>query len=98
MSTLKDKIAVHIDRLEEMGYNIPETSNTKILTTYYATQGVTEETSFNNWIQSIATGKLPAYSSVTRAIRLCRVLNGRWSKKRKVKQEQIDGVKEEVGY
>jgi hypothetical protein len=95
---LVDRLAIHIDRLEEMGYNIPETSNTKILTTYYGVIGVDSQTSFADWMYGVGKGTYPAYSSVTRAIRLCRVLNSRWSKKSRVKQEQIDGVKEEVGY
>jgi len=85
-----------MDMLERMGYNISKTNNNKILRTFYATQGVTEDTYFSNWMHSVDRGELPAYGSVTRAIRKCRENNPQWRKARK--QKEVEHVKEEVGY
>ena len=76
-----EEITIHIKNLEELGYSIPNTTNSKILYTFYATQGVTEDTSFNEWIQSIAEGKLAPYCSVMEAIRENRKNNTKWEKR-----------------
>jgi len=94
--TLVDNLAVHMDAMEELGHTISTTSNTKILSSYYSSLGVSESTSFSNWIVGTAKNKYPAYGSVTRAIRKCRVANKEWRKKRK--QQEVDYVKAEVGY
>ena len=80
------------------GANIPTTSNTMILKSYYIELGVTSTTTFGTWMHGIATHKYPAYGSVTRAIRKARENNPQWRKLRATKQKQVEDVKEEVGY
>ena len=94
--TLVDKMAIHMDSMEELGHTISTTSNTKILSSYYSSLGVSGSTSFSIWMNGIAEGKLPPYSSVTRAVRACRVANPEWRKKRK--QQEVDYAKADVGY
>ena len=96
--TLIDKMTVYIQSLEDKGMNISNTSSTRILQYYYRTLGVAQKTTFTDWLYGVAKGKYPAYGSVTRAIRQCRLNTPRWSKKHTVKTKQIKDTKEEVGY
>ena len=46
----------------------------------------------------VANGTYPAYSSVTRAIRLCRQRNPKWKKPKTRVTKEVTNTKKEVGY
>ena len=96
--TLTDKIEIFLKEKEEGGLNISITPSTKLLMGYYVSLGMKPETSMRLWLFGIANGTYPAYSSVTRSIRLCRQRNPRWRKPRTKVTKEVTNTKKEIGY
>ena len=96
--TLTDKVEDYMEYMEKVhNVNISQTSSTHILASYYRSLGVDEDTSFQHWMQKVAQGTLPLYSSLTRAIRKARENTPRWRKEAKQKRKEQDDTKAEVG-
>ena len=77
---------------------IPKASNTQILISYYSSLGVDYRTTFHDFLRGVSHKRYPAYSSVTRAIRLAREKHIAWEKEHTTKIDEIISVKEEIGY
>jgi hypothetical protein len=95
--TLTKEMSIFLKDLDDAGANISTLSNVQILFEYYETLGVNQDTTFREWILGTAQGKYPAYSSVTRSIRLCRQRHPAWRKSDDTAREQIRAVKKEEG-
>jgi len=98
MSTLTQKLEQHMQGMEDVEVNISTCSSTKLLMSYYGSLGLTQDTSIADWMYGISTGKYPAYSSITRAIRKARGNNTSWMKTRKTVDSQVKSIEQEVGY
>ncbi len=85
--------------LERQGHDISEMDSQKIvLTMYHNLYGVDNNTKLYEYFSLFTARKIPAYESVTRAIRKARENNPAWEKPRKKKKEQVEDVKKQVGY
>ena len=96
--TLTEKLIAFMKAEEVKGTRISLTSSAEILKKYYASLGVRDTMPFNDWLLAVAEGRLPAYSSITRAIRNARTIHPRWRKASASMKRAVAAVKTEVGY
>ena len=95
--TLTQKLSEYMNELEQTR-TISRLGNTEILMGFYATVGVTSETRMVEYVTMISNRLIPAYESVTRAIRKSRELNPRWKKNTEQVENEIEHTADVVGY
>ena len=88
-----------MDGLEKQGIDVSTLNSQKIVLTYYHNFfGIDAETKMYEYFRLFTSGKVPAYESVTRAIRTARNSNPAWTKPTKEKKKQVKKAKIEIGY
>jgi len=100
---LAQPVAIQIEYimtgLERKGQDVANMNSQAIVLTFYHNfYDIDEKTSMYEYFKKFSSGKIPAYESVTRAIRKARATNPAWKKPEKSKAKQVDKVKKEVGY
>ena len=96
--TLTDKLTQFMATMEMNGYVISRMNNNDILLQYYLSIGVDSDTTLRQFMIRVDAGKLPAYESVTRAIRKSRELTPRWRKAAKQKAKEVEDARTDIGY
>lgn len=96
--TLTQKLTVFIQSLEDRGFEPSTMTGINILMMYYNTLDVNQDTTFYEFSFMVRDKTLPAYESVTRAIRKARELTPRWRKAEERVVAEIERTREEVGY
>ena len=96
--TLTDKMVTYLEQVERAGINPADYSGVTILQRYYEHLGMEPDLPVGEWFSNISKRKYPAFASITRAIRKARELNPRWRKEEDLVAEQVENVKQEVGY
>ena len=94
--TLTDRVIEYMEELEDVGTDVANTSNSKLVLGYYHSLGMSMDITVSQWLTALAERNYPTYESVVRSIRKARELNPRW--RRQKKQELIDEAREEIGY
>jgi len=96
--TLTEKLELYMRSKELSGLDISTAKSSDILAGYYLHIGMPRTESFFAWLSNVQSGAIPAFASVTRAIRKARERNPRWQKPESVIEEEVEYVKSVVGY
>ena len=98
MMTLTQKLTEYMNELEEQGRVLSSTPSTFILMGYYRTLDVTSSTTMASYMAAVSNRVVPAYESVTRAIRKSRELTPRWKKNSNQVEDEVQHTQDVVGY
>ena len=80
--TLTKKVKRYMAEIDKKGCIIPSISNSKLVNMYYLHIGLRPEESFKTWMEKVATGEMPTYTSVLNSVKHTRRENPVWAKER----------------